>query len=58
MNIIYLLIPFALLLGGGFLFAFIKMAREGQYDDLETPAQRMLLDDEVLTKKGERKDHV
>lgn len=46
MTIIYLLIPLALLLGIGFLVAFIKMSIDGQYDDLETPAHRILIEDE------------
>jgi cbb3-type cytochrome oxidase maturation protein len=55
MNIIYILLPLALILGLGFLIAFIKTSAEGQYDDLETPAQRILLDEpfEILDlKKG------
>jgi cbb3-type cytochrome oxidase maturation protein len=46
MNIIHLMVPMALMLGGGFLVSFIWMARHGQYDDLETPAHRILLEDE------------
>jgi cbb3-type cytochrome oxidase maturation protein len=45
-NAIHLMLPFALLLGLGFLAVFIWMARRGQFDDLETPAHRILLDDE------------
>jgi cbb3-type cytochrome oxidase maturation protein len=45
-NIVYFLLPMALLLGGGFLYSFVISVRKGQYDDLETPAHRMLLDDE------------
>ncbi len=45
MNIIILLLPIALLLGLGFLFAFIWGVSRGQFDDLETPAHRMLLPD-------------
>lgn len=54
MNIIYFLMPLALALGISFLFAFIISARKGQYDDLETPRHRMLLDDETKSdsKKG------
>lgn len=44
MEIIYLLLPLALALGGIFLLSFIWAARHGQYDDLETPKYRMLLD--------------
>jgi cbb3-type cytochrome oxidase maturation protein len=45
MTIIYLLLPVALLLGLGFLAAFAWGAAQGQYDDLETPAHRILLPD-------------
>lgn len=51
MNIILLLLPVALCLGGGFLVAFIWGASEGQFDDLETPAHRILLPD---ANEGER----
>lgn len=48
MNILYLLLPLALLLGFGFLAAFIFASRNGQYDDLDTPSHRMLLDDDSV----------
>jgi cbb3-type cytochrome oxidase maturation protein len=50
MEIIIVLLPLALLLGGFFIFAFIWSARKGQYDDLETPRFRMLLDDQNISK--------
>lgn len=46
MNIIYLMIPISLLLGGGFLAAFVWSVQSGQNDDLETPALRILEDDD------------
>ena len=45
MNIIYVLMPLALLLGLGFAVAFVWSAMRGQYEDLETPAHRMLLEE-------------
>jgi cbb3-type cytochrome oxidase maturation protein len=45
-NIVYFLLPLALLLGGGFALSFALAALKGQYDDLETPAHRVLIDDE------------
>lgn len=51
MEIMIILLPLALFLGGVFLAAFIWSARKGQYDDLETPRFRMLLDDENKLKK-------
>lgn len=47
MNIIYFLLPLALLLGTGFAAAFIVASWRGQFDDLVTPAHRALLDDDV-----------
>ena len=39
------LIPMAILMGIGFVAAFIWATKNGQYDDMETPASRMLFDD-------------
>lgn len=44
-NLLYLMVPMALLLGLGFVLAFMWATRKGQFDDLDTPAQRMLNDD-------------
>jgi len=51
MEVIVILLPLALLLGAFFLVAFIWSARHGQYDDLETPRFRMLLDDKKISKE-------
>jgi cbb3-type cytochrome oxidase maturation protein len=45
MEIVDFLIPLALLLAAFFVGGFIWMTKKGQYDDLETPGMRMLLDD-------------
>ena len=45
MNIVYLLLPIALMLSFGFIGAYVWSAKEGQYEDLETPAYRMLLEE-------------
>jgi cbb3-type cytochrome oxidase maturation protein len=47
MSVIYLMIPIALLMGFGFVAAFIRAASQGQYDDLDTPAHRVLLEDKI-----------
>lgn len=55
MSAIYLMLPIALLLGLGFLVAFVRAAFQGQYDDLDTPAHRILLEDKIsnnTSKKG------
>lgn len=51
MEIIIILIPLALILGAFFVVAFIWSAKKGQYDDLETPRFRMLLEDKKTTTK-------
>jgi len=46
MNILYFMVPAALLLGLLFVGIFVWVVRSGQYEDLETPAVRMLFDEE------------
>ena len=46
MYVIYILLPLSLFLGITFLGIFIWSVKKGQYDDLSTPAHRMLLDDD------------
>ena len=45
MSIIYLVLPLALLVVLIGVAAFLWATRRGQYDDLDTPAVRMLHDD-------------
>ncbi len=47
MNILYLLIPAALLLAGLGVWGFRWAVRSGQYDDTEAPSYRLLQDDET-----------
>lgn len=47
MSVLFVALPVALLLGGAALVACIGCIRGGQFDDLETPAVRMLIDDEA-----------
>jgi cbb3-type cytochrome oxidase maturation protein len=56
MNIFYLLIGVSLLAALIFLAAFIWAVKSGQYDDYETPAIRMLFDDESPEEKEEEAD--
>ena len=46
MSILYVLIPLALLLLAGAVWAFFWAVGSGQFDDLDTPATRILLDDD------------
>ncbi|MCB1152653.1 MAG: cbb3-type cytochrome oxidase assembly protein CcoS [Deltaproteobacteria bacterium] len=46
MNVIYILLPVAFLFAIGFLWAFIRSVKGGQFDDTQTPAMRILHDDD------------
>ncbi|MCR9291164.1 MAG: cbb3-type cytochrome oxidase assembly protein CcoS [bacterium] len=45
MSVLYIALPIALLLGAAGLWACIITIRSGQYDDLDSPPLRMLIDD-------------
>ena len=46
MSILYVLIPLALLLLGLAVWAFFWAVGSGQFDDLDTPAIRVVMDDD------------
>lgn len=46
MKILFLLIPLSLLFVALAVWAFFWAVRSGQFDDLDSPGYRMLLDDE------------
>jgi cbb3-type cytochrome oxidase maturation protein len=52
MSILYLLIPLALLILGVAVWAFFWAVGSGQFDDLDTPAVRILMDDDKAPKSG------
>ena len=53
MSILYLLIPISLLLLGLILWILFWAVRSGQFDDLEGPAHRILMDEErVVDRSG------
>jgi cbb3-type cytochrome oxidase maturation protein len=47
MNILYLLIPLGLLLLGLAIAAFFWAVGSGQFDDLDTPAMSVVMDDDT-----------
>ncbi|HHM02288.1 MAG TPA: cbb3-type cytochrome oxidase assembly protein CcoS [Caldithrix abyssi] len=58
MEVIFILIAFSFLVALGFLWAFIRSVKQGQFDDPVTPAMRMLFDDaEKKTEKKTRTNH-
>jgi cbb3-type cytochrome oxidase maturation protein len=46
MEIIYLLIPLAVILVAVIALAFLWAVRSGQFDDMEGPAHQILMDDD------------
>ena len=61
MEILYLLIPLGLLVFGVAIWGFLWAVKTGQFDDMEGPAHRILMDDDDIRiptrnpKKGENK---
>ncbi|MEM6783482.1 MAG: cbb3-type cytochrome oxidase assembly protein CcoS [Bacteroidota bacterium] len=54
MAVLYVLIPLALVLAGAGVLAFRWAVRSGQFDDVETPALRMLIDEEGMLTNDDR----
>lgn len=50
MNVLFLLVPLALIFAVLAVVLFVWAVRSGQYDDLETPAVRILFDDVPVEK--------
>ena len=53
MSILYVLIPLALLLLGLAVWAFFWAVGSGQFDDLDTPAMRVVMDDDTKPEADE-----
>jgi cbb3-type cytochrome oxidase maturation protein len=56
MSVLYIALPIALALGAAALLACIYSIRSGQFDDLETPPMRMLIDDDPHSDKTRESD--
>ena len=52
MSVIFLVVPLALLVVAIAVWAYVWAATSGQMDDLETPAIRMLHDDDLPPRPG------
>lgn len=52
MSVLFLLLPLALLFAILAVVLFVWAVRSGQYDDLETPAVRILFSDESPPKRA------
>ncbi|HEV8218449.1 MAG TPA: cbb3-type cytochrome oxidase assembly protein CcoS [Gemmatimonadaceae bacterium] len=51
MSVIFLVLPLALVVVAAAVAAFVWATRRGQFDDLDTPALRMLNDDDERGKR-------
>lgn len=52
MGVMPLIIVCSVLVAGLFLTLFVRVTRQGQYDDITTPAIRIVFDDERLPSSG------
>ena len=55
MEILFLLIPLSLVLLGLIVWVFMWAINSGQFDDMEGPAHRILLDDETPVENDDKK---
>jgi len=53
MEILYLLVPLAMLLVAAMVAIFFWAVRSGQFDDMEGPAHRIIMDDDSPKKTME-----
>jgi len=56
MEILYLLVPLSIILIGVIIWIFIWAIRSGQFDDLEGPAYRILMDDDAPQRTPESEE--
>ncbi|MEM9385577.1 MAG: cbb3-type cytochrome oxidase assembly protein CcoS [Pseudomonadota bacterium] len=56
MSILFLLIPLAVVLGAAAIAVLVWALTSGQYDDLEAPAQRLLLEDDSAPRPLSERD--
>lgn len=49
MSVIIILLLVSILIAGGFLMGFLWSVKDGQFDDQQSPAQRMLFDNELTS---------
>ena len=53
MTVLYLVLPIGLVLSAAFLYVCVRSISGGQFDDLDTPAIRAILDDEPVESHAE-----
>ena len=56
MSFLVITVPATLLLAGTLLWLVVRAAQRGEFEDLEGPAERMLLDDDVCPERPASRD--
>lgn len=56
MDILYILVPLAVAMAGVAVTGFFWAVRDGQFDDTNTPALRILFEEDPLTRTSVRPD--
>lgn len=50
MSVIIILLSASILIAAGFLVAFLWSVKDGQFDDIESPAERILFENKINKK--------
>jgi cbb3-type cytochrome oxidase maturation protein len=53
MSVLFLVLPLAVIIAAAGVAAFAWAAKHGQFDDLDTPAMRVVIDDDVQSPSRE-----
>ena len=56
MESLYLLVPLALLIAAGLIWVFLWAVKSDQFEDLEGPAHRIIMDDDDKVKEKNNED--
>ena len=56
MTVLYIAVPIAIAMGATALWACVRCIRSGQFDDLDSPAVRILLEDEPVRRSPNSTD--
>ncbi len=57
MDILYLLIPLSLVFVAIIAYVFLWAVKSGQFEDMEGPAHRILMDDDLAPPSTEKNKH-
>lgn len=57
MSVLFVVLPLAILIAGAFVAAFAWAAKAGQFDDLDTPAMRVAMEDDATAPPKPKRDN-